>query len=139
MVFGAARQAVRPRFEPSRLLFCACVILHLYIWQRFPVFQVVRAIDGIGRTELCRADVDVIDQINALFPTEQSLSQLDTVMHSIEDEIFGLDCQLAELVETHGKAGVEGDQALNEVTFLILRMRSVCSMSWKFPENRSVK
>lgn len=36
-------------------------------------------------------------------------------MHSIEDELVALDCQLADLVETHGKAGKEGDEALTEV------------------------
>uniref|UniRef100_A0A915PFA0 Vacuolar protein sorting-associated protein 53 homolog n=1 Tax=Setaria digitata TaxID=48799 RepID=A0A915PFA0_9BILA len=76
--------------------------------------RVIRTVTSISGAGLCPTDMDVVDQINALFPTEQSLSQLDSVMHSIEDEIVGLDCQLAELVETHGKAGVEGDQALNE-------------------------
>ncbi|VDK45820.1 unnamed protein product [Gongylonema pulchrum] len=92
--------------------------------------KVAQAIDGIGRSELCRADVDVIDQINRLFPTEQSLSQLDTVMRSIEDEIVGLDSQLAELVETHGEAGIEGDQALCEahssMEELEERVRAIC-------------
>lgn len=75
----------------------------------------IRTVASISGGGLCPADMDVVDQINALFPTEQSLSQLDSVMHSIEDEIVGLDYQLAKLVETHGKAGVEGDQALHEV------------------------
>ncbi|VDN36402.1 unnamed protein product [Gongylonema pulchrum] len=92
--------------------------------------KVAQAIDGIGHSELCRADVDVIDQINRLFPTEQSLSQLDTVMRSIEDEIVGLDSQLAELVETHGEAGIEGDQALCEahssMEDLEERVRAIC-------------
>lgn len=59
--------------------------------------------------------MNIVDQINGLFPTEQSLSQLDSVMHSIEDEIVGLDYQLAKLVDTHGKTGAEGDLALHEV------------------------
>uniref|UniRef100_A0A1I7VT28 Vacuolar protein sorting-associated protein 53 homolog n=1 Tax=Loa loa TaxID=7209 RepID=A0A1I7VT28_LOALO len=76
--------------------------------------RVVRTVASISGDRLCPPDMNVVDQINTLFPTEQSLSQLDSVMHSIEDEIVGLDCQLAKLVETHGKAGAEGDQALHE-------------------------
>lgn len=76
----------------------------------------------MGRSELCRADVDVIEEINALFPTEQSLSQLDTVMQSIENELISLDCQLAELVETHGTARDDGDRALAEVCIIHLRL-----------------
>uniref|UniRef100_F1KX74 Vacuolar protein sorting-associated protein 53 homolog n=4 Tax=Ascaris TaxID=6251 RepID=F1KX74_ASCSU len=76
--------------------------------------KVRKVINGMGRSELCRADVDVIEEINALFPTEQSLSQLDTVMQSIENELISLDCQLAELVETHGTARDDGDRALAE-------------------------
>lgn len=75
----------------------------------------INTVASINSGGLSCADMDVVSQINALFPTEQSLSQLDSVMHSIEDEMVDLDCQLAKLVETHGKAGTEGDQALREV------------------------
>ncbi|VDK26085.1 unnamed protein product [Anisakis simplex] len=68
----------------------------------------------MNKPELCRADMDVIDEINTLFPTEQSLSQLDTVMQSIENELVSLDCELADLVETHGTARDDGDRALAE-------------------------
>ncbi|VDK63212.1 unnamed protein product, partial [Onchocerca ochengi] len=76
--------------------------------------RVIRTIVSLSDAGLCSANMDVVDQINALFPTEQSLSQLDSVMHSVEDEVVSLDCELAKLVEMHGKAGAEGDQALHE-------------------------
>ncbi|MCP9259549.1 hypothetical protein DINM_002488 [Dirofilaria immitis] len=76
--------------------------------------KVIRTVASISGAGFCPTDMDVVDQINALFPTEQSLSQLDSVMHSVEDEIVGLDCQLAKLVETHGTAGAEGNRALHE-------------------------
>ncbi|VDK73148.1 unnamed protein product [Litomosoides sigmodontis] len=92
--------------------------------------KVINAVASISGDGLSRAEMDVVDQINALFPTEQSLSQLDSVMHSIEDEMVDLDCQLAKLVETHGKTGIEGDQALREayaaMKDLEERVRTVC-------------
>lgn len=73
--------------------------------------------------------MDVVDQINALFPTEQSLSQLDSVMHSVEDEVVSLDCELAKLVEMHGKAGAEGDQALHEVYCSLISSTVIYALS----------
>ncbi|VDO26097.1 unnamed protein product [Onchocerca flexuosa] len=87
------------------------------IWLRDDVTfsdRVIRTVVSLSNAGLCPANMDVVDQINTLFPTEQSLSQLDSVMHSVEDEIVDLDCELAKLVEMHGKAGAEGDQALHE-------------------------
>uniref|UniRef100_A0A915DXZ3 Vacuolar protein sorting-associated protein 53 homolog n=1 Tax=Ditylenchus dipsaci TaxID=166011 RepID=A0A915DXZ3_9BILA len=72
-------------------------------------------INEFGRSsELCRPDLDLTAHINKLFPTEQSLSQLDSVMCNIEKEIGELDSELAELVEVHGQAGVDGNNALVE-------------------------
>lgn len=76
--------------------------------------KVRKVIDGMGRTELCRGSMDVIEQINALFPTEQSLSHLDAVMVQIDRECAALDEELAELVQAHGNAGEGGDKALAE-------------------------
>lgn len=73
----------------------------------------------MSRTELCRGNMDVIEQINALFPTEQSLSHLDAVMMQIDRECSALDEELAELVQAHGNAGEGGDKALAEVCLLI--------------------
>lgn len=82
----------------------------------------IRTIASINDDGLCPADMDIVDQINSLFPTEQSLSQLDAVMRSTENKIVDLDCQLAKLVETHGKAGTEGDQALREVSYSLVQI-----------------
>lgn len=72
-------------------------------------------IEKIPLPELCRADMDVVEQINVLFPTEQSLSQLDSVMKAIDNQILSLDQELTELVESHGNAGSEGEAALAQV------------------------
>uniref|UniRef100_A0A158R4X4 Vacuolar protein sorting-associated protein 53 homolog n=1 Tax=Syphacia muris TaxID=451379 RepID=A0A158R4X4_9BILA len=77
-------------------------------------FQVKKVIDGMSRTELSRGSMDIIEQINTLFPTEQSLSHLDAVIMQIDKECAMLDEDLANLVQAHGDAGEGGDKALAE-------------------------
>lgn len=77
--------------------------------------QVRSVIDEMCTSELCRPDLDLTAHINKLFPTEQSLSQLDSVMQNIEKEIEELDIELADLVEQHGQAAADGTSALAEV------------------------
>ncbi|EJW86688.1 hypothetical protein WUBG_02401 [Wuchereria bancrofti] len=92
--------------------------------------RVIHTIASVSGDGLRPSGVDVVDQINALFPTEQSLSHLDSVMHSIKNEIVSLDRQLAKLVETHEKAGAKGGQALDEahaaMRDLEERVQAVC-------------
>ena len=85
--------------------------------EEVPIYseKVTSAIDEMCISELCRPDLDLTAHINKLFPTEQSLSQLDHVMQSIEQEIEDLDSELADLVEMHGQAGAEGETALLQV------------------------
>lgn len=64
---------------------------------------------------MCRSDFDLTAHINKLFPTEQSLSQLDAVIGNIGQEIVDLDSELADLVEEHGLASINGHDALLEV------------------------
>lgn len=82
-----------------------------------PVYseKVATIMNDIGYSELCRPDLDLTAHINKLFPTEQSLSQLDNVIDNIEREIDDLSDELCELVEAHGKAGVDGKNALAQV------------------------
>ncbi|EPB80307.1 Vps53-like protein [Ancylostoma ceylanicum] len=65
-------------------------------------------------TEFCRPDQELTAQINELFPTEQSLAQLDTVIAAVEAEIHDLDVELASLVESHDEVGAQGGAALQE-------------------------
>ncbi|PAV59529.1 hypothetical protein WR25_16331 [Diploscapter pachys] len=64
------------------------------------------------RTELCRPEQDLTAQINELFPTEQSLTQLDSVIAQVEEEIEDLDNELALLVESNASVRFEGEEAL---------------------------
>ncbi|KAJ1348805.1 Vacuolar protein sorting-associated protein 53 [Parelaphostrongylus tenuis] len=70
------------------------------------------SIKGMCRSEFCHPDQDLTAQINELFPTEQSLAQLDTVIATVEAEIRELDVELASLVESHNEVGSQGEAAL---------------------------
>ncbi|KAH7731207.1 Vps53-likeN-terminal family protein [Aphelenchoides avenae] len=77
----------------------------------------------MSTSELCRPDLDLTAHINKLFPTEQSLSQLDSVMQNIEKEIEELDVDLGDLVEEHGQAAADGTSALAEAAMAELEQR----------------
>uniref|UniRef100_A0A0K0DH01 Vacuolar protein sorting-associated protein 53 homolog n=1 Tax=Angiostrongylus cantonensis TaxID=6313 RepID=A0A0K0DH01_ANGCA len=66
------------------------------------------------RSEFCHPDQELTAQINELFPTEQSLAQLDTVIAAVEAEIRELDVELASLVESHSEVGSQGEAALQK-------------------------
>ncbi|KAK6014533.1 Vps53-like protein, partial [Ostertagia ostertagi] len=72
------------------------------------------AIKEMCHSEFCRPDQELTAQINELFPTEQSLAQLDTVIAAVESEIHDLDVELAALVESHDEVGAQGEAALQE-------------------------
>ncbi|ETN79872.1 Vps53-like protein [Necator americanus] len=72
------------------------------------------AIKDMCYTEFCRPDQELTAQINELFPTEQSLAQLDTVIAAVEAEMHDLDVELASLVESHEEVGAQGEAALEE-------------------------
>ncbi|TKR77009.1 hypothetical protein L596_018061 [Steinernema carpocapsae] len=101
--------------------------------------SVYAAIDDLCTTELCRPDLDLTAHINKLFPTEQSLSQLDSIMASIDNEIAELDIELSDLVETHGKASIDGDialsQALSAMNELETRIKSIRSKTQSSESN----
>uniref|UniRef100_A0AC35ETN6 Vacuolar protein sorting-associated protein 53 homolog n=1 Tax=Panagrolaimus sp. PS1159 TaxID=55785 RepID=A0AC35ETN6_9BILA len=75
--------------------------------------RVLAAINEMCTTELCRPGIKLNEHINKLFPTEQSLAQLDGIMTSLEQEVDDLDGELARLVEAFGEAGAVGTSALN--------------------------
>lgn len=66
-------------------------------------------------SEFYDADLDITALINRLFPTEQSLSLLDTVVQRIDDEVQSLDDEIAGLVEKHGEVTSDGMTAIKEV------------------------
>merc|ERR1712142_1459160 len=54
---------------------------------------------------LDQADFDAIDYINSLFPTEQSLANIDEVIGSVESEISGLDSEIRLVIRGDSSDG----------------------------------
>lgn len=74
--------------------------------------NVMNEISDMCITEYCKPNMSLMAQINELFPTEQSLTQLDSIIASVEGEIGELDNELAYLVETNANVSERGEEAL---------------------------
>jgi hypothetical protein len=77
--------------------------------------KVMAILNEMSSSEFYQPDLDLTGLINKLFPTEQSLSLLDTVVQRIDDEMKELDEEISNLVETHGQVTSEGIEAINSV------------------------
>nr|CAB3267648.1 vacuolar protein sorting-associated protein 53 homolog [Phallusia mammillata] len=62
---------------------------------------------------------NVVDYINNLFPTEQSLASIDDVVAKVEGKIKHLDHDIKTAVRKQTTAGVDGQQALEEAQLAI--------------------
>ncbi|KAI6188011.1 Vacuolar protein sorting-associated protein 53-like protein [Aphelenchoides besseyi] len=70
-------------------------------------------LDEITESEFYKPNLDLTALINKLFPTEQSLSLLDSVVQRIDDEVKELDVEIGSLVENHGTVTSDGLNAIN--------------------------
>ncbi|CAK8671956.1 unnamed protein product [Clavelina lepadiformis] len=61
-----------------------------------------------------QADFNVVNYINTLFPNEQSLSNIDEVVTSVETKIDNLDNEIKTAVRRQTTVGNDGQQALEE-------------------------
>lgn len=77
--------------------------------------KVMTILNEMTTSEFYESDLDMTALINKLFPTEQSLSLLDTVVNRIDAEVEELDNEIAELVEKHGDVTSDGVIAINTV------------------------
>ncbi|KAE9551032.1 hypothetical protein FO519_005766 [Halicephalobus sp. NKZ332] len=84
--------------------------------------KVLAAIQDLCTTELCKPNLKLNEHINKLFPTEQSLSQLDGIISALEQEVDDLDGELADLVEAFGEAGATGTAALKDAMEEMLKL-----------------
>ncbi|KAM4797075.1 LOW QUALITY PROTEIN: vacuolar protein sorting-associated protein 53 homolog [Rhinophrynus dorsalis] len=84
-------------------------VLHLS-----PVVQ--QAIEQVfpSQDPLDRADFNAVEYINTLFPTEQSLSNIDDVVSKIRLKIRRLDDSIRTVVRGQTNVGQDGRQALEE-------------------------
>ncbi|XP_059139225.1 vacuolar protein sorting-associated protein 53 homolog [Physella acuta] len=81
----------------------------------FPA-EVQEAIEQVlpSNDPLDRPDFNPVDYINTLFPTEQSLSNIDEVVGKIRHKIWRLDDEIRNVVRGQTNVGEEGRQALEE-------------------------
>ncbi|KAH9498665.1 Vacuolar protein sorting-associated protein 53 [Bulinus truncatus] len=63
---------------------------------------------------LDKPDFNPVDYINTLFPTEQSLSNIDQVVGKIKQKIWRLDDEIRTVVRGQTNVGEEGRRALEE-------------------------
>eukprot|EP01134_Creolimax_fragrantissima_P003390 CFRG3390T1 len=73
---------------------------------------------------LDQADFDAIEYINKLFPTEQSLSELDSVISKLKVKIRRLDIDIRETIHLQPAAGEDGRTALKESQTAIKELMS---------------
>uniref|UniRef100_A0A0B7A4F2 Vps53 N-terminal domain-containing protein n=1 Tax=Arion vulgaris TaxID=1028688 RepID=A0A0B7A4F2_9EUPU len=81
----------------------------------FPA-EVQEAIEQVlpSNDPLDRPDFNPVDYINTLFPTEQSLSNIDEVVGKIRQKIWRLDDEIRTVVRGQTNVGEEGRYALEE-------------------------
>lgn len=64
-------------------------------------------------------DFNTIDYINNLFPTEQSLSNIDEVVAKFENKILTIDNEITTIIHGQVEASQEGKEALDEAQKVI--------------------
>lgn len=64
----------------------------------------------------------MVNYINALFPTEQSLSNIDEVIGKVKSEIRELDAEIRSTLRNQTEAGDEGQQALRDAQSAIAQL-----------------
>lgn len=67
-----------------------------------------------SRDPLDQPDFNTIDYINSLFPTEQSLSNIDEVVSTMENKILNIDNEISTVVRGQTTASEDGRQALED-------------------------
>ncbi|TPX70634.1 hypothetical protein SpCBS45565_g01703 [Spizellomyces sp. 'palustris'] len=74
------------------------------------------AISNILETKdpLDSSDFDPIEYINMIFPGEESLATVDTVLAKLRNKIWAMDKEMRELVRSQTDAGVRGQKQLDE-------------------------
>nr|CAI5860964.1 unnamed protein product [Callosobruchus analis] len=95
--------------------------LELFI--HFPAV-VQKAIEKVlpSKDPLDEPDFNSIDYINSLFPTEQSLSNIDEVVLKMENKINAIDNEISTVVRGQIEASEDGKQALEEAQKVIKQL-----------------
>lgn len=83
----------------------------------FKVFQVLPSKDPLDQP-----DFNTIDYINTLFPTEQSLSNIDEVVAKMNNQLQSIDNEISTVVRGQTTASEDGRQALAEAQTIIKQL-----------------
>lgn len=97
--------------EVLKQLFNFVVCLHLIFFKVLP-----------SKDPLDEPDFNSIDYINSLFPTEQSLSNIDEVVLKMENKINSIDNEISTVVRGQITASKDGRQALEEAQKVIKQL-----------------
>ncbi|XP_062241314.1 vacuolar protein sorting-associated protein 53 homolog [Platichthys flesus] len=92
-------------------------ILHLTPEVQLAIEQVFPSQDPLDR-----ADFNAVEYINTLFPTEQSLANIDDVVNKIRLKIRHLDDNIRTVVRGQTNVGQDGRQALEEAQIAIQQL-----------------
>ncbi|KAK5904619.1 hypothetical protein CesoFtcFv8_006161 [Champsocephalus esox] len=92
-------------------------ILHLTPEVQLAIEQVFPSQDPLDR-----ADFNAVEYINTLFPTEQSLANIDDVVNKIRLKIRRLDDNIRTVVRGQTNVGQDGRQALEEAQIAIQQL-----------------
>ncbi|EFN82571.1 vacuolar protein sorting-associated protein 53 homolog [Harpegnathos saltator] len=71
---------------------------------------------------LDQSNFNVVDYINSLFPTEQSLSNIDDVVNKMEFEIHTIDKEIRSVVRGQTNVGQDGRAALEDAQKVIRKL-----------------
>ena len=93
---------------------------------------------GISADPLDKANFDAIAYINERFPTEESLSELDTYLVAVRSQIAALDEEISATVQAQSSAGqlatreIAGSEAaIGELFSLVSEIKQKASVSEK--------
>lgn len=86
--------------------------------------EVQNAIEQVlpSNDPLDHPDFNAVDYINSLFPTEQSLSNIDDVVNSMECKIHTIDDEIRTVVRGQTNVGQDGRTALEEAQRVIRQL-----------------
>lgn len=93
--------------------------------------EVISAIDQVFPSDdpLDKADFNPIDYINNLFPTEQSLSNIEEVISSFQGKIRHLDSEIKTCIRSQSGVSQDGAAALDEaqraISQLFVRIKDI--------------
>ncbi|XP_065201142.1 vacuolar protein sorting-associated protein 53 homolog [Planococcus citri] len=75
------------------------------------------------------ADFNPIDYINSIFPTEQSLSNIDQVISNMETKVYNIDTEIRNVVRQQTNMGQDGRSALLDaqkvINQLLIQIREI--------------